>query len=41
MKEIGFEKGFLVVVELNDEQRAVSLDEVMPLLQEAEKRRPL
>jgi len=35
MKRIGFEKGYMVVVELNDEPRAVTLEEVLPLILKA------
>lgn len=41
MKGIGFEKGYLVVVEVNDEQRAVTLEEVLPFLVSAEEKSPL
>ena len=32
MRKIGFEKGYLVVVELDDEPRPVTLEEVLPLI---------
>ncbi len=37
LRKTRFEKSYFVVVELNDEARSVSLDEVVPLIRQAEK----